>query len=68
MADELMELIGIKVPPSMRLKIEDLAEADKRPLSSMARILLEEAIDARDNEQKLYAGQQDVRAKKAKKQ
>lgn len=47
MAEELMELIGIKVPPNMRSAIEELAEADRRPMSSMARILLEEALAAR---------------------
>jgi len=54
MPEAIMQLIGIKVPPEMCKRLEELAEADRRPLSAMARLLIEEALAAR--------------AKKAKKQ
>lgn len=47
MPEAVMELIGIKVPADMRKQLEELAESDKRPMSAMARILIEEALIAR---------------------
>ena len=47
MAEQLMELIGVKVPPEMKRQLEKMAETERRPMSMMTRVLLEEAMQAR---------------------
>lgn len=47
MAEELMELIGVKVPPDMKRQLEQMAEDERRPMSNLTRMLIEEAIRAR---------------------
>lgn len=47
MPDEIMELIAAKVPPQMKKQLEQIAESERRPMSMMTRMLLEEAIAAR---------------------
>ena len=47
MPEEIMELIAAKVPPEMKKQVEQLADTERRPISMMTRLLLEEALSAR---------------------
>ena len=40
--------IGVRVTEEQAARLEAMAEADRRPLAQMARLLLAEAMDARD--------------------
>jgi hypothetical protein len=45
------EYLATRLTPAFWKKIQQLAEAEKRPLSAMTRILLEEAVRARKESQ-----------------
>lgn len=43
-----MEFLSTRLSPQVMGKITKMAEIERRPLSAMARILLEEALEARN--------------------
>jgi len=45
---EYPDYMALRLDPGMRKRIEELAKAEERPPSAMARIILREGLDARD--------------------
>lgn len=46
------EFLAVRINPEMRDALERLAEQEERPAGMMARILLREAIEAREKKRK----------------
>ena len=46
------EFLAVRINPEMRDALERLAEQEERPAGMMARILLREAIEAREKKEK----------------
>ena len=42
------DYMALRLEPGMRKRIEDLAKAEERPPSAMARILIREAVETRE--------------------
>ena len=47
MPENLTEMVSIRLPEDMMQELSRMAEGERRPVSMMTRILLEEAIAAR---------------------
>jgi predicted transcriptional regulator len=47
MPENLTEVISIRLAPNFGEQLEKLAEAERRPVAMMARLLMEEALSAR---------------------
>lgn len=48
MADEYAtENLNMRIPPSLKLSVIELAEVERREVSAMARVLIEEALATR---------------------
>lgn len=47
MPENMTEVASIRMPEAMMEELSKLAEAEKRPVAMLARILLEEALAAR---------------------
>jgi hypothetical protein len=45
-------LIGVRLEPDLLATVEAAAENEERPLSAMARILIKEALEAREVKEK----------------
>jgi predicted transcriptional regulator len=46
MTEKMTETISIRVTPSMKAALQDLADADRRKLSAFISIVLEEYVEA----------------------
>jgi hypothetical protein len=47
MSDEAKKMVGIRVPPTTLEIVRKMSKDEKRPLSNMGQVLIEEAIEAR---------------------
>lgn len=52
MTEQATSYLSTRIAPEIMGKITKLAETERRPVSAMARILLEEALDARGKSKK----------------
>lgn len=52
MPEQYTEVASIRMPEEMMSDLAKLAESEKRPVAMMARILLEEALEARAKKSK----------------
>jgi len=52
METENMERVSTRLPPELISEVERLAESERRPVSMMTRMLIEEALAARSKKAK----------------